>query len=229
MGTADRRWSRLDAADAGGLDIADARCLAAVSDRAPWARALQQFGRNAAVPAGKRPAAVAIAVLAGPGGPPCFLLTRRSAHLRNHPGQYALPGGLLATGESAPDAARRELAEEVGVSSSAGDVLGALDDYVTRSGFVITPVVLWLADRPHAIVPQPSEVARVYLVPVADLDAEPVFAATPDPASPLIRLPLLGGFIHAPTGAILYQFAELVLRGRTSRVAHYAQPRFTWS
>src|SRR5260221_8372696 len=176
MGTPDRREPRMDAGDARGL--------AAVGDRAPWARAVWQFRRTAAVAAGMRPAAVAIAVLAGPGGQPCFLLTRRSAQLRKHPGQYELPGGRLAVGESASDAARRELAEEVGVSSSAGDLLGALDDYVTRSGFVITPVVLWLADRPHVIVPQPAEVARVYLVPVADLDAEPVLVATPDPAAP---------------------------------------------
>ena len=211
------------------MDAADATGLAAVTDREPWARALRRFGAAAAPPAGATPAAVAIAVLAGPDGRPCFLLTRRSAGLRKHPGQFALPGGQVAAGEPAPDAARRELAEEVGVTSSASDVLGVLDDYVTRSGFVITPVVLWLADRAHEIVPQPAEVAQVYLVPVADLGAEPVFAAVPDPAAPLIRVPLLGGFVHAPTGAILYQFAELVLRGRTTRVAHFAQPRFAWS
>jgi 8-oxo-dGTP pyrophosphatase MutT (NUDIX family) len=108
-----------------------------------------------------RHAAVAITVVTGPDGLPSFLLTRRSARLRDHPGQYALPGGSVAAGEPPPDAARRELAEELGVASAADDVLGLLDDYVTRSGFVITPVVLWLADRPYMIVPQEEEVARV--------------------------------------------------------------------
>jgi hypothetical protein len=65
-------------------------------------------------------------------------------------------------------------------------------------------------------------------VPVAGLDVEPVFVRIPGSASPMIRLPLLGTFIHAPTGAILYQFAELALHGRVTRVAHYVQPAFAW-
>jgi 8-oxo-dGTP pyrophosphatase MutT (NUDIX family) len=76
------------------------------------------------------------------------------------------------------DAARRELAEELGVTSSTDDVLGLLDDYVTRSGFVITPVVLWLADRPCTVVPQQDEVAKAYIVPIADLAVQPILGSS---------------------------------------------------
>ena len=94
-----------------------------------------------------KPAAVAITLLpaevgAGSAG---FLLTRRAEGLRGHGGQWALPGGRCEAAESAPEAALRELAEEVGLTLSAADVLGVLDDYPTRSGYLITPVVLWAA------------------------------------------------------------------------------------
>src|SRR5271167_2058347 len=80
-------------------------------------------------------------------GGAAFLLCRRTSRLNSHPAQWALPGGRLDPGEDAVDAALRELDEEVGIKLAAPAVLGLLDDYPTRSGYVITPVVLWGGGR----------------------------------------------------------------------------------
>ncbi len=185
--------------------------------------ALDGFPRRAVDPAGRAAAAVAIALVGGD----AFLLTRRAETLRRHAGQWALPGGRTDPGESAPDAARRELAEELGLALGPDAVLGLLDDYATRSGFVITPVVLW-ADGADDLTPNPAEVGEVHRVPVADLDVEPRFLTIPESDAPVIRLPLFDGFLHAPTAAVLHQFREVVLHGRPTRVAHYEQPVFAW-
>lgn len=71
-----------------------------------------------------------------------LLITRRASRLRAHTGQWALPGGRCEPGEGIEDVARRELCEETGFELDAGAVLGLLDDYVTRSGYVMTPVVM---------------------------------------------------------------------------------------
>ncbi|HEY2764849.1 MAG TPA: CoA pyrophosphatase, partial [Pseudonocardiaceae bacterium] len=142
---------------------------------------------------GARPAAVALAVVTG-GNDPAVLITRRADSLRAHPGQYALPGGRIDPGESAADAALRELAEELGLRLPSESVLGLLDDYVTRSGFVITPVVIWAGAPEQPIRPHEAEVAEVFAVPFADLDVEPVFVAIPESDRPVIRLPLRGGW-----------------------------------
>ena len=89
-----------------------------------------------------RAAAVAI-VIAAYRGSPAVLLTRRSGKLRAHSGQWALPGGRLDAGESAEDAALRELQEEINLSLPRNAIIGRLDDYIIRSGYRITPVVLW--------------------------------------------------------------------------------------
>jgi 8-oxo-dGTP pyrophosphatase MutT (NUDIX family) len=202
-----------------------------VTDRAAVEAALRAFEpAPAAVPTGHR-AGVGIVLVrddAGAGDELCFLLTRRAAGMRNHPGQFALPGGRLEPGESVADAARRELAEELGVHVGPEAVLGVLDDYVTRSGFCVTPVVLWAADGDVRIVPSPGEVAEVFRVPVADLARPPRFLRIPESDRPVIQVPLVGSLIHAPTGALLHQFGELVLRGRTIRVDRLEQPVFAW-
>lgn len=158
----------------------------------------------------------------------CFLLTRRSSALRAHAGQFALPGGRLDPGETRVQAARRELAEEVGLRVPEADVLGLLDDYVTRSGYVITPVVVWAGDAVDRLVPNEAEVARVFVVPLDELDVEPRFLSIEESDAPVIQIPLVGSLIHAPTGAVLYQFREIALRGRVTRVAHLEQPVFAW-
>ncbi|MGH9299645.1 MAG: NUDIX hydrolase, partial [Acidimicrobiales bacterium] len=176
---------------------------------------------------GARPAAVAITVVTGRTGP-AVLITRRADALRTHPGQYALPGGRIDPGESAADAALRELAEELGMRLPSESVVGLLDDYVTRSGFVITPVVVWAGEHHEPLRPHEAEVAEVFAVPFADLDVEPVFVAIPESDRPVIRLPLRGSWLHAPTAAVLHQFREVVLHRRRTRVAHLEQPVFAW-
>ncbi len=171
-------------------------------------------------------AAVAIALVDGPDGL-SFLLTRRAAGLRRHAGQWALPGGRTDDGESAGEAARRELAEELGLQLAAGDELGMLDDYATRSGYVITPVVVW-AGAATELTPNPDEVGEVHRVPLDLIDVEPRFVTIPESDAPVIQLPLFDRFVHAPTGAVLHQFREVVLRGRATRVAHLEQPVFAW-
>jgi 8-oxo-dGTP pyrophosphatase MutT (NUDIX family) len=171
---------------------------------------------------GKRHAAVAIAV-----SDDAFWLTRRTSRLRSHPGQFALPGGRLDPGEDTLDAALRELYEELGVAADRSTYIGTLDDYATRSGYVITPVVLALAGTPQ-LRPNPAEVAEVFVIPLADLAVEPRYLTIPESDQPVIQLPLLGNFLHAPTAAVLFQFREVALYGRSTPVAHLEQPVFAW-
>ena len=118
---------------------------------------LDRFERRSIAPDGRRAAAVALVLLPDDEGRPCFLITRRAKTLRAHAGQWALPGGRIDAGESAERAVRRELEEEVGLALGADAVLGLLDDYGTRSGFIITPVVAWAAGI-APLVPNPGEV-----------------------------------------------------------------------
>lgn len=159
-----------------------------------------------------------------------LLLTRRAARLHRHAGQWSLPGGRIDDGESTVQAALRELHEELGLALPAASVLGALDDYATRSGYVITPVVAW-TDGAIVLTPAPGEVASVHRVPLAELlraDA-PILDAPHEPGGPpVLRMPLAGNWVAAPTAALLYQFREVALLDRPTRVAHFDQPRFTW-
>jgi 8-oxo-dGTP pyrophosphatase MutT (NUDIX family) len=142
---------------------------------------LTSFERRAISVDGRKAAAVAVVLLPDEEGRGCFLLTKRAPTLRAHTGQWALPGGRMDAGESAPVAALRELREEVGLTLGGETELGLLDDYPTRSGFVITPVVFW-AESPGALTPNPAEVARVHLVPLEVLDAPdvPRFISIPE-------------------------------------------------
>ncbi|NIH80201.1 NUDIX hydrolase [Amycolatopsis viridis] len=185
---------------------------------------IEQFPRMAVPPDGRRAAAVAVVVT---GDDPAIWLTRRASGMRAHPGQFALPGGRLDPGEDAVGAALRELEEELGVTAARADCLGVLDDYPTRSGYVITPVVLRL-DREAEPRPNPAEVAHVHVIGVRDLAVEPRFLTIPESDRPVIQLPLAGHLVHAPTAAVLYQFREAALYGRTTRVAHLEQPVFAW-
>jgi 8-oxo-dGTP pyrophosphatase MutT (NUDIX family) len=198
-----------------------------VSLRGNIQETLRRFPRRGSRRRGARPAAVAITVVSNDGGP-AVLLTRRADSLRTHPGQYALPGGRIDPGESAVDAALRELAEELGIRLTPDAALGLLDDYLTRSGYLITPVVVWAGELDQPPRPQEAEVAEVFAIPFHDLDVEPVFVAIPESDRPVIRLPLRGGWLHAPTAAVLHQFREVVLHRRRTRVAHLEQPVFAW-
>ncbi|HEY8641416.1 MAG TPA: CoA pyrophosphatase [Candidatus Dormibacteraeota bacterium] len=174
------------------------------------------------------PAAVAVALLANRAGAPCFLITRRAPDLRRHAGQWALPGGRLDPGESPAAAAMRELWEEIGVPNAGVEVAGALDDYVTRSGYLITPVVLLLPPSPR-LRPNPGEVAAAYRVPLAVLESSgnPIIQEAGEATT--LRFRILGRLINPPTAAILHQLSEVVGHGRHTRVAHFVQPQFTWT
>jgi len=155
-------------------------------------------------------------------------MTRRAYTLRSHPGQFALPGGRIDPGEDAPGAARRELSEELGIEVEADRVLGRLDDYRTRSGFVMSPVVLWAADTFVEPVPSPAEVAEVFFWPLSGIDVDPEFESHPETDRPVIRLPWHDGYLHAPTAAVIHQFREVVLHDRHTRIDGYDQPPFAW-
>ncbi len=174
-----------------------------------------------------RQASVALCVLTPPAGD-TLLITRRASSLRSHAGQWALPGGRREPGESAAAAALRELHEETGLLAEADAVLGLLDDYVTRSGYVITPVVVWGGTPPRELAGAATEVTRVYQIPIADLDVEPELLTIPESEAPVIRLPLLDRFVHAPTAAIIYQFCQVALHGAEQRVAHFDAPVHLW-
>ena len=158
-----------------------------------------------------------------------LILTRRSSRLRSHPGQWALPGGRIDVGECAEMTALREMREEIGLNLTAQDIIGRLDDFVTRSGFVMTPIVLWAGPRRN-FVPNPDEVDSIHRIPLHEFlraDA-PMLEASQDGGAPVLRMPVGDAWIAAPTAAILYQFREVCLRGQATRVAHFEQPAFAW-
>ena len=193
---------------------------------------LERFERRNATDQALRSAAVAIVITtASHNGNAGFVLTRRASRLRHHGGQYALPGGRVDTDESPQAAALRELEEELGLTISEHDVLGRLDDYSTRSGFRITPFVMW-GSTESDIVANPDEVDAVFRIPLAELDRPeiPQLDRIPESDNPVLSAPLptLGHEVYAPTAAILYQFREVALHGRCTRVAHYEQPVFAW-
>ena len=162
-----------------------------------------------------------------------LLLTRRPSHMSRHAGQWAWPGGRMDPGETAEETALRELHEETGLLLPASSVLGRMDDYVTRSGFIITPVVVW-GGAALALSPNPEEVASVHRIPVAELlRADAPLLDHPDfPRAgehPVLLMPIGTNWIAAPTAAILYQFREWFLCDRHTGVAHFDQPRFAWA
>lgn len=192
---------------------------------------LEQFDRRKHVNEELTPAAVALVITSDKEENPSFIITRRSARLQNHAGQWALPGGRLDPGETEVQAALRETKEEIGVSLSKEQVLGLLDDYPTRSGFLITPVVIW-AGADITLDPNEDEVAATYIVPLHELDSPDVPTLKPIPESDRlvisVPLPSLNARINAPTAAILYQLREVVVRGLDTRVDQYDQAVFAW-
>ena len=167
--------------------------------------------------------------VAGTAGGAAFLLTRRAARLRAHAGQWALPGGRVDTGEEPLAAARRELTEELGMILPDDALLGVLDDYATRSGYVITPFVFWGGADP-AIAADPGEVHSVHRVALRELcrPDSPRFVTIAQSDRPVVQLPIGGDLIHAPTGAVLLQFRRVAIEGVDERVDHLEQPVFAW-
>lgn len=197
-------------------NIAD---LCAAFVRAPISHAASDLKR----------AAVAIALTrADRENEAALLLTRRASGLRAHRAQWALPGGRCDAGETQIQGALRELREELGLDLAASEVLGLLDDYPTRSGYLITPVVVWAAAG-QAIKPNPQEVASVHRIALSAIERDDAFdfTAIPESERRVIRFHWEDRLIHAPTAAMIYQFRE-VLAGRNTRVVDLEQPVFAW-
>lgn len=190
---------------------------------------LARHERVAAGGEGLKHAAVAIVVVGDPRDEAHFILTVRGGRLRSHAGQFALPGGRTDPGETPEQTALRELAEEVGLSLPPAHVLGLLDDYVTRAGHRVTPVVVW-GERSPRLTANPDEVDDVYRVPLADLDrpGNPYLQRVPGSGRPVVHLSLLDTLVFAPTAALLYQFREVALHGREARVQQLDQPMWAW-
>ena len=165
----------------------------------------------------------------GTAGGPAFLLTRRTGRLNRHAGQWALPGGRVDAGETALEAARRELHEELGLELADVDLLGQLDDYPTRSGYLIRPFVFWGGADP-GLVAHPGEVASIHRISLRELCRadSPRLVTIPESERPVIQLPIGGDLIHAPTGAVLYQFRLAALEGDPTDCSGYEQPVFAW-
>jgi len=158
-----------------------------------------------------------------------LILTRRAKTLSGHAGQWALPGGRIDAGETPEQTALRELQEEVDLQLPADAVLGRLDTFITRSGYAITPVVVW-AGEARGLKPNPAEVASIHRIPVTEFlrsDA-PILEALEGSEHPVLKMPVGDNWIAAPTAAMIYQFREVCVLGRPTRVAHYEQPKFAW-
>jgi 8-oxo-dGTP pyrophosphatase MutT (NUDIX family) len=167
--------------------------------------------------------------MAGVAGGAALLLCLRSGGMNRHAGQWALPGGKLDGDEAPLDGALRELDEELGLRLGSEHVVGSLDDYATRSGFVISPVVLWCGGA-RVLTPDPAEVSAVYRIGLHVLrDCVPRLITIPESTRPVLQLPVGNNLIHAPTGAILLQFREVALLGRIGeRVDGIEEPVFAW-
>ena len=202
---------------------------------------LAEFRRKILAVEKSRRAAVAVTVvdyqgkgaLSGlpvlPDNAAALILTRRASGLKSHAGQWAFPGGSIDPGENPRQTALRELEEEVGLHLSEDSVLGYLDDFITRSGFHITPVVIWGGDGINLFANQ-EEVASIHRIPLSELlrsDA-PVFDYEVEGKNPILLMPAGDACIATPTAAILYQFREVALLGTDTRVAHFEQPYFAW-
>lgn len=191
---------------------------------------LSSFERRTidAAQAGLRQAAVAVTIVSDEEGSPCFLITRRSRSLARHAGQWALPGGGVDEGETEEQAALRELAEEIGLELDDSCILGKLDDFPTRSGFAITPVVVWGGINPP-LTPHPGEVDLIQWIPLQELERPDVPKIRRRMGRVDIEIPIgKNSSVHAPTAAIIYQMREAAIHGRPTRVFEYQGPPFTW-
>ena len=190
---------------------------------------LQKFDSRRQSEQGLRRAAVAVTVYRGH-AEAALMVTKRAGTMREHSGQWALPGGRIDSGETADEAALRELYEEVNLSLSPQNILGQLDDYVTRSGYVITPVVVWADVDDDHLSPNPGEVESIHPFNFSELSRSdsPVLQDIEQSDKPVLSMKYLDDAIYAPTGAVLFQFREVCMLGQSSRVLHYDQPVFAW-
>lgn len=204
---------------------------------------LNRFDRRTNIQKGLKAAAVAITIVdiqqdpdlheipffESWAGHAAIVLTKRASRLRKHAGQWALPGGHMDSGESPEETVLRELEEEVGLTLKGDRVIGRLDDYSTRSGFTIKPVVVW-GGTGIKLTANPEEVASIHRIPLAEFMREdaPILQQIPESEQPVLYMPIGNSWIAAPTAAMIYQFREVAMLGKDRRVAHYDQPYFAW-
>jgi 8-oxo-dGTP pyrophosphatase MutT (NUDIX family) len=161
-----------------------------------------------------RPASVLLALLDRRTGP-TVLFTERALHLKDHAGQVSLPGGRIIGGESPAEAALREAQEEVGLDPAVVEIIGALDEFATGSGFTIMPVIGVVRDPEFVAIPDPREVAGVFEVPlplILDRTAMGVGYFERHGSRLLTyELQFDGRRIWGATAAVLRNFQEVVL------------------
>lgn len=120
---------------------------------------------NALEAAANRPAAVLVALEPERG----VWLTRRSARMNAHAGQVSFPGGKIEAGDASVEAAAlREAAEEIGLNPAQAEILGRMDEFITGTGFHISPVIA-LVPQNVRFTPDPREVQEVFCLPFAEL------------------------------------------------------------
>ena len=203
---------------------------------------LPVFSRSSLEPGNLKRAAVALTIVDyrregglyslgdAPDTGAAIILTKRAGGLKNHAGQWAFPGGSIDPDESAEQAAFRELEEEIGLTLPENRLLGRLDDFITRSGFHITPIIIWGGTVQH-LHKNEQEVASIHRIPCEELFRQdaPILQGGGENGQPVLFMPVGHTCIATPTAAMLYQFREVALAGRATRVAHFEQPRFAWS
>jgi 8-oxo-dGTP pyrophosphatase MutT (NUDIX family) len=199
------------------------------SQRRQLTDSLKAFEAHEPTDHGLIQAAVALTVIFDQ-GEPGLIVTRRTPRLNSHSGQWALPGGRLDPDETAIIAAFRELHEEVGADLDHDCLLGTLDVYTTRSGYAITPVVIWSDLTPAELTASPDEVQSIHTFSFDELlrKDSPNLETIPESDRKVLSMNYLDDVIYAPTAAMLYQFREVCLLGNDTRVAHYDQPVFAW-
>jgi len=188
---------------------------------------LSAFPRREIAADGLRLAAVAI-VISPVKRTPTFMLTRRALTLRRNAGNYALPGGNYEPGEDAVAAAIRETSEELGVALPRDAALGLLDDFRTLGGHRVTPVVCW-SDTELDLRPDPTEVHQAWRIPLKELDhpSSPRRLPREGGGDPILQMRLRRSWVNAPTAAWIYQFREVALHGRWTRLDGVGQPEWT--
>jgi mutator protein MutT len=191
---------------------------------------IQQFDVKPHKSLGLKHAAVAITIVEADNiKDAAIILTLRSTRLKNHSGQWALPGGRIDKGETPEQTALRELSEEVGLTLTKDNLIGRLDDYTTRSGYIITPVIVWGGTK-TTFTPNPDEVNSVHRIHFKELlrTDSPILENIPESSHPVLYMPIGSSWIAAPTAAMVYQFREAAILGNQTRVAHFEQPYFAW-